>query len=186
MFLRVKGLVFAFVLVVAGTSAVVAQDKSATAPTVGGFQAETIGQMNSAAKKLIALAEAMPENTLLWRPSDKVRSSSEVFMHIAQANYFILGIAGAEVPTDLPKGMEKITGKAEIVAHLKRSFEHSNAAIKKMSDDDLAKSVKLFGNDSTKRGVLLLLSVHAHEHLGQVIAYARMNNLTPPWARPAS
>ncbi len=161
-----------------------AQKEAAKAPS--GYQAETIGQIDAAGKKLIQLAEAMPDETLAWRPSEKVRSSSEVYMHVAQANYFILGIAGIKPPGDLPENMEKITAKADVIAHLKRSFEYTNGHIAKIPDEDLEKPVKLFGRDSTVRGVLLLLAVHSHEHLGQLIAYARTNNVTPPWSVPRS
>ncbi len=161
-----------------------AQKEAAKAPS--GYQAETIGQIDAAGKKLIQLAEAMPDETLAWRPSEKVRSSSEVYMHVAQANYFILGIAGIKPPGDLPEDMEKITAKADVIAHLKRSFEYTNGNIAKIPDEDLEKPVKLFGRDSTVRGVLLLLAVHSHEHLGQLIAYARTNNVTPPWSVPRS
>ena len=38
-----------------------------------------------------------------------------------------------------------------------------------------------FGQKMTKRAGLLVLASHSHEHLGQLIAYARSNNITPPW-----
>ena len=34
----------------------------------------------------------------------------------------------------------------------------------------------------TKRGLLLFSAEHMGEHLGQSIAYARVNNIVPPWS----
>ena len=36
---------------------------------------------------------------------------------------------------------------------------------------------------NTTRGVWIVTATHLHEHLGQLIAYARSNNVTPPWSK---
>ena len=41
--------------------------------------------------------------------------------------------------------------------------------------------MKFFGRESTVRGLYLTVALHEHEHLGQSIAYARMNGIVPPW-----
>jgi len=43
--------------------------------------------------------------------------------------------------------------------------------------------VKLFGTDMTKQGALMHLLEDQHEHLGQSIAYARINGVVPPWSK---
>jgi hypothetical protein len=48
---------------------------------------------------------------------------------------------------------------------------------------ELEKPVKMFGTQTTERGVLLTTISHLHEHLGQSIAYARTNGVAPPWSR---
>jgi len=40
----------------------------------------------------------------------------------------------------------------------------------------------MFGNDITERAAFLNALTHLHEHLGQSIAYARMNGVVPPWS----
>ncbi|MBA2645188.1 MAG: DinB family protein [Pyrinomonadaceae bacterium] len=164
----------------------VATTKTATAPT-SGFRAEVLRQIEDAEKKLIALAEAVPQEKYSWRPAEGVRSTSEVFMHVAGGNFFIPQAIGAKPPASFNRDMEKITDKVKVVESLKQSFEHIRQAVLNTSDADLDKSVKLFGRDTTTRDVLLLLATHSHEHLGQAIAYARMSNVVPPWtaARPA-
>jgi uncharacterized damage-inducible protein DinB len=52
-----------------------------------------------------------------------------------------------------------------------------------MSDADLEKKVKAFGGrEMTQRQLMLIILNHMHEHLGQSIAYARSNGVTPPWS----
>ena len=107
-------------------------------------------------------------------------------MHIAVGNHFLLGQAGAPTGVDLKKlggggNPEKaLTAKADVVKFLNESFEAIRAAYPKV---DKSKKVKFFGKDTTAEGVLLRLLVHNHEHMGQAIAYARMNGIVPPWSR---
>jgi len=80
------------------------------------------------------------------------------------------------------KGLEKsTTDKTKVIATLKDSFAHAKKAIKAMSDTDLEKSLDWFGGKNTQRGILLFIVRHAAEHLGQAIAYARVNGIVPPW-----
>jgi uncharacterized damage-inducible protein DinB len=156
------------------------QPKGALIPTAG-VRAELLGQLEEAEKKLLALAEATPQEKYTWRPGEGVRSISEVYMHVAGANFNIPKAAGINPPAGLESDLEKIVDKAKVVDNLRRSFEHVRAALSSTADADMDKKVKLFGSDTTARDVFLLLATHAHEHLGQSIAYARMNNIVPPW-----
>lgn len=131
--------------------------------------------------KLVQLAKAMPDDKFGWSPSEGVRTVSEAFMHVAQANYFFASRMGVDMPTD-SKGLEKtVKDKAGVVKHLEASF----ANIKKgLSSADMSKTTKLFGGREGTVADLALIAVgHGHEHLGQLIAYARSNNIKPPWSR---
>jgi uncharacterized damage-inducible protein DinB len=151
-----------------------------------GVRGELAAQIDDAAGKYVALAEGIPQEKFGWRPAAGVRSVSEVFMHIVGANFMIPGIAGAKPAegVNLPKDAERtVTDKAQIVALLKQSFAHARQATTEMPEGELDTAVKLFGRPSTKRGVLLLIATHAHEHLGQQIAYARMIGVVPKWSQ---
>ena len=104
-------------------------------------------------------------------------------MHVAAANYGVPGFAGVTPPEGFKfENYEKsLTKKADIQKALKESFEHMEKGLMSMSDADMDKPVELFGMKTTARGTYLLLLSHAHEHLGQSIAYARSNNVVPPW-----
>ena len=151
------------------------------APTTG-FRAEFLGQHAYGEKQILELAEATPADKYGWRPAPGVRSISEVYIHIAGGNYFLLGFAGVKAPVGLDKDMEKnVTEKSKVIDELKKSFAHVRAGIASTSDADLDKPVSFFGRDTTVRGVLLSVVSHEFEHLGQSIAYARTNGIVPPW-----
>ena len=168
--------VFAALVVILSTAAF-AQSASNT------VKGEILGDIDVLEKKFVGLAEAVPADKYGWRPEDGVRSVSEVFMHVAGANYGLPSFIGAKAPADVPKDMEKITDKAEVVKNLKASFEFFRSAIKNMSDADIEKTNKMFGKDRTYREIGFFMTGHLHEHLGQSIAYARANRIVPPWSR---
>lgn len=145
-----------------------------------GFRGEFQAQLAEVEEKIIQLAEATPASKYSWRPAGDIRSISEVYMHIAGGNYFLSTFLGAPAPAHVGDIEKKITRKADVIAELKRSFDHLHAAAENVSDLD--KQVKMFGSTRTSRSVLITVLNHLHEHLGQSIAYARMNGVVPPWS----
>jgi uncharacterized damage-inducible protein DinB len=151
-------------------------------PAPKGFRAEFARDLDDVQKKIIDLAAAVPAEKYSWRPAEGVRSVSEVYMHIAGGNYFLGTFLGVKPPADMPKDIEKITDKQEVLNELRKSFDHVRAIVGNLSDEDLEKSVNMFGNTTTERGVYVTMLNHLHEHLGQSIAYARINGVVPPWS----
>ncbi len=151
-----------------------------------GFRAEILDNLSDIEKKLEDLAGAVPADKFSWRPGEGVRSVGQVYVHIVGSNYFFMSFLGVKPPVKLSRNMEdSITTKDQIIPMLKPSFDHVRATITKLSDKDLDKETKMFGNPATYRAVLLTEISHLHEHLGQSIAYARMNNVVPPWTAAA-
>lgn len=158
----------------------------AQAPT-SGYRAEFLAEAAGFEKKFVSLAEQMPAAKYTWRPGDGVRSVGEVFLHISGANFGLTRLIGAAPPAGFQaKGYEQSTiDKSKIVEQVKQSFAHLQKAVLNLSDADADKTVKIFGRDSTNRGALLFIARHLGEHLGQSIAYARVNGITPPWTEEA-
>ncbi|HMA41382.1 MAG TPA: DinB family protein [Gemmatimonadales bacterium] len=149
-----------------------------------GVRGEILAQFDEAAGKLVQLAEAIPQDKFTWRPGAGVRSVSEVFLHVAGSNHYMLTAVGVPAATQGENDLERsTTDKAQVIAQLKAANASVRAAIQAMRDADLDKATKLFGMDMTYRGVCLLLQSHVHEHLGQMIAYARTNGIVPPWSQ---
>jgi len=143
------------------------------------------GEWGHVSKQLIALAEATPAEKFSWRPAPGVRSVSEVYMHIAMANFWLLSITGPKIPADLKSDeMEKtVTAKADVIDWLKRSLDAVKTAHASVTPQDLQRKVKVMGRDATVDGMYLRIIVHANEHMGQLVAYARMNGIVPPWSK---
>jgi uncharacterized damage-inducible protein DinB len=159
-----------------------ASAQPAAAP-VSGLKTDLLASVDDAARKLVDLAEAVPADKYGWRPAPGVRSISEVFMHTAGGNFLIPTFVGVKAPAGLDRSLEtKVTEKAQVVDTLKRSIAHVRAAVESTPDSEMEQKVKIFGRDMDKRGVFMLVGNHLHEHLGQSIAYARINGIAPPWS----
>jgi uncharacterized damage-inducible protein DinB len=134
-------------------------------------------------RQLMQLAEATPAEKFSWRPAPGVRSISEVYMHIAAGNFWLLDQAGVKVAelAKLPKDPEKsVTAKPDVIQWLRTSQDTVKAAYQTA---DRQKHVQFFGKDTVADGVFLRILVHNNEHMGQSIAYARMNGIVPPWSK---
>src|SRR5579864_8649730 len=142
------------------------------------------GEWGHVSRQLISLAEATPAEKFSWRPAPGVRSVSEVYMHIVFANFGLLNVTGPKAPADLKGQTEKsVTEKAQVIEWLKRSLEAVKTAHAGIKSDELARKVKVNGRDSTVDGMYLRIIVHANEHMGQLVAYARMTGIVPPWSK---
>jgi uncharacterized damage-inducible protein DinB len=179
----------AFVFTAFGSLAASSSDAQAASPK-NTFQTDFVKQLDETEKKILSLEDAVPQDKLTWRPAPGVRSIAEVYLHIAFGNYGLLKVAtGKAPPADAGWEMNptkwdaKSTDKAEIKKILQKSFDHVRTVVKGVSDADLEKKVNLFGTEMTGRQALMLLLNHDHEHLGQSIAYARMNKIVPPWSK---
>jgi uncharacterized damage-inducible protein DinB len=150
-----------------------------------GFREEFLRQFDSSMSKFEALAGAMPEAAYSWSPGEGVMPVAQVYAHVARYN-FLYPSQSLTVP--VPAGvdlatMETIKEKSDIQSLLARSRAHVDAAVRQGTDVDWSTSTQLYGRDVQRWTVLLQLLTHMNEHLGQSIAYARMNSVVPPWSR---
>lgn len=171
-----------------------------TTPRLPGFKGEYLWEFEFPEKQLTALAEAFPADQYSWRPARQARSVSEVLVHVAVGNFFLLDVVGSPLPVDLygqiegdqyqrmiavirkNDGFEKaITSKPEVVPLLARSLGAVKEAFTNTSDEDLAKPGHVFGELSTARRVYLRMLVHMNEHMGQLVAYTRSMGNPAPW-----
>ena len=174
----------AFFLLVVLLSAMLFSGRSLLAQTAPeGIWQGYDGEWRHVSQQLIALAEATPEDKFAWRPAPGVRSTSEVYMHIVDANFYLLSVTGRKMPADLKEGMDKtVTSKTEVIAWLRRSLEAVKEAHLAETAKDLQRKVHIEDRDATVDGMYLRIIVHANEHMGQLVAYARMTSVVPPWA----
>lgn len=178
-------------LMFACATCVVAQTKPTAADQ---FRREFLLPFEDAQYKAVHLAEAIPVEKYGWRPGPGVRSISEVFVHIAGGNQLLLKLVNGTTNTTMTEDFKKtiqsnadrektVAEKAAVIALMKRSFDEVREALARTTDADLNRDVDFFGRKTTVRGVFLIIGNHASEHMGQSIAYARMNGIVPPWSR---
>ena len=160
-----------------------------------GFQKDVAADLERTGAKLVSLAEAIPADKYGWRPAEGVRSVSEVFVHVANANTMMpapMGMtppAGVDLPADMPAAMAwmqeqeaSITDKDAVIAALKSSIDYAAGAVRGLASSTLEDEINMFGFPASRRAYVLVLLTHNHEHLGQAIAYARSIGVVPPWS----
>jgi uncharacterized damage-inducible protein DinB len=164
-----------------------AQSADKTPPSYD-MKGQALVDLDGVNKKFVSLADALPQDKFTWRPSEDSRSFAEVFLHVAGERYGILGLMGAAPPAGYDrKTFEKsTTDKAKIIEELNKSWEYTQKTIQGMANSDFAKLLPKLGPDANEGDVIYILVADAHEHLGQVIAYARVNNIVPPWTAAAA
>jgi uncharacterized damage-inducible protein DinB len=177
---------FLFVGLSGGVMGVWAQNSDATADHTApsyDMKAQSLADLQVVEKKFVDLANALPTDKLTWRPTADSRSFAEVFLHVAGERYGILGLMGATPPAGFnPKTYEKsTTNRGQIVEQLDKSWEFAQKAISDMTNADFAKLLPKLGPQANAGDVIYILVADAHEHLGQVVAYARENGVVPPW-----
>ena len=155
--------------------------------------ADLLSDVGEVEKKFISLAKAIPPDKFDWRPGAGVRSVGEVVRHVAADNYLIpaglgfaadasTGIKGDDYKTAVAFEARKMD-KAQTIAELQKSFAFLKKSMESTQAAKLGDQVKLFGAPFTLQRAWVLGTTHLHEHLGQLIAYARTNGVKPPWSQ---
>jgi uncharacterized damage-inducible protein DinB len=185
--LRLSALVAAAVVLAAAPRPTAAQDV-VDAKGAAYLRDAYLVDLDTVSAKILALAKAIPADKYAWRPAAGVRSISEVLMHVAgeYSFYVPMSVAG-KAPADfgapreaLPR-LEKITDKAQVIAALEKSWAHGRAQIAGADPARLTGRYKPW--DGTLGQSSFLMAGDLHEHLGQLIAYARAAGVKPPWSK---
>jgi uncharacterized damage-inducible protein DinB len=142
------------------------------------------GELKHVNDQLIALAEAIPADKYGWRPGEGVRSTSEVIMHIAAANLYLLSFTGRKMEPEIsPEFEKKVTSKPEVIDWLRRSLAAVKTSHDATSAAGMRRKVKTFAGEATVADVYQRILIHNNEHMGQLVAYARVNGIVPPWSQ---
>jgi len=139
-------------------------------------------QQFSNASRVLQLAEVIPADNFSWRPMEGVRSIGEVYLHIAQANYAMLGAMGVSSPEGLNLEAIDPNNKQSVIDAFSESIDFVSSSVEGLSQSTLGDMHELFGQTMQGEHVLIFLLNHMSEHVGQLIAYARTNNVVPPWS----
>jgi uncharacterized damage-inducible protein DinB len=158
---------------------------SPTEQTANAFVPSFLGYYELSTGKVLSLAEAFPAETMDWSPMEGVFTVEGAILHMAAANYFLARQLGAPTPEGIQpaKLAETVKGKEAVIQTLSDSIDFVKKAALEFPQDELGDPITLFGQEMTKMSVFFIIIGHAEEHLGQLIAYARSNEIVPPWSR---
>ena len=166
-----------------------AQGSVATDDAVA-LRATFVTDLDSLQAKYLALAEAIPAEKYSWRPAAGVRSIGEVFMHVASEYYVFTPLAYGATPSPVVgrgqaafEKFESASTKPDVLKHLKEGFAYTKQSLAGVEPANLVGSRKLFGGSFTIAQTSFLMADDLHEHLGQLIAYARSVGVKPPWTK---
>ena len=147
-----------------------------------------LADMDSVHAKVMSLAAAIPADKYAWRPGPGVRSVSEVLGHLAGEWYFFMPQSvGGKPPADFgaPRAalekLEKIDGKPAMLDELNKAWTYGRGQLAGADPSTLTGSYKPWGMPLDRAA--FGMTGDQHEHLGQLIAYARANGVKPPWSK---
>ncbi len=146
---------------------------------------EFLGHFETSSYKITELARVMPEALYTWAPSEGVMTVAEVYTHLARYNFMYLNEnLGIAPPGGLDYAdLESMTDKQKIRDLFEISVQHVKTSVAAMTEEALSKETTLYGREVASWSVLFQLVSHMNEHVGQSVAYARMNEIAPPWSR---
>jgi uncharacterized damage-inducible protein DinB len=156
--------------------------------SVSTLKAAFIADLSTMQEKFVGLANAFPQDKYTWRPMEGVRSVAEVLMLAAFEGYAFIPNSFGGKPADLGSREEAaklrtLTDKAQVIDHLNKGFAHAKKELEALDAATLTGKRKVMGQDRSAAEVALVVGGDLHEHLGQLIAYARMNHIVPPWSK---
>ena len=124
-------------------------------------------------------AEKMPEEEYAFKPDPAVRSFGQILGHIADADYLFCSAFLGENRPSLQIEKTKTT-KAELASALHDAFAYCNRAYDALTDANANETVKAFGGERNKLGVLWFNASHNLEHYGNLVVYMRLKGIVPP------
>jgi hypothetical protein len=187
---RLFGAIVAFAFALAAPAAAAQAQYSTDRATALEVRKEFLTDLDSLHSKFESLAAAFPAGKYSWRPAPGVRSVGEVFMHVASEFYFYTPAVFGATPSPVVEAntagferFEKMSSKPEVLKHLKEGFAYGREAVASLDEAKIVGIHKIFGRDHQMIEMSFDMTDDLHEHLGQLIAYARMNGIKPPWSK---
>jgi hypothetical protein len=173
-------------LLMAATASPASAQEVMSKEAAAAVKAAYLADLEALRVKFVGLAEAFPQDKYTWRPMEGVRSVSEVLMLLATEGYgyapTAVGGKGAMSREEMAP-LRNITDKAQVIDHLNKGFAHAKKEIEAIDAATLTGKRKMGPSERNAVELVLAVTGDMHEHLGQMIAYARTNHIVPPWSK---
>jgi hypothetical protein len=140
-------------------------------------------------EKFMALAKAVPAGKLGWRPMEGSRSFHDVFAHVAAEGNTETAMFGGKLPAgsladfDAEEARLRKLPDDQLIPAMDKSMQTLSATLAGLSLDKMNTSITYYGQPALPRVATTYTLNDLHEHLGQLVSYARMNQIVPPWSK---
>jgi hypothetical protein len=140
-------------------------------------------------KKFMALAKAIPADKLGWRPMEGTRSFREVFAHVAAEGNTETAMFGRPLPAgsvadfDAEEARLNKLPPDQLIAAMDRAMQSLSATLGGLTRAKINTPITYYGQTTLPRVATTYTLNDLHEHLGQLVSYARMNKIVPPWSK---
>lgn len=169
---------FVWTAVLSGSQAG-AQARPAESAVVGPLKA----QWENIRTMVVRTVEAVPEDKYDFKPTPEVRSFRDLFIHIAQENYFFMGGVIGERPGDLSR-LDNLKTRAEIVKALNESYDYGAKILAGLDDQKALEMVQRGNRQAPRWSRALDNIVDNMDHYGNLVVYMRLNGIVPPSSAP--
>jgi hypothetical protein len=151
-------------------------------------KAAFLADLENLRSKFVQLAQAFPQDKYSWRPMEGVRSVNEVLMLAATEGYSFIPTTFGAKAADLGSREEAaklrtLSDKAQVIDHLNKGFAYAKQQVEAVDPATLTGKRRVMGQERSIVEGMLFVGGDLHEHLGQLIAYARTNHIVPPWSK---
>lgn len=151
------------------------------AVTAQNAKSELLADWERGRKFMKEYLDAMPQDGYSFKPTPEIRSFSQQIMHVADANFaFASAASGKASPYRGSAEKSPDHSKATVTQTVMESIDFTIEVLKSMSEDDLKKRVKVFGQELTAGSALTKSFEHQCHHRGQTTIYLRLKGITPP------
>jgi uncharacterized damage-inducible protein DinB len=161
------------------------QNKEAPKPMATESQI-VLAEWNEIGRKIIAIAEDLPEDKYDYKPNPASRSFVGQLLHVSACMYYLTDTAqGQKLRYSEDPSRENLKSKADIVAFVKKSVEDGATLIKSKGDKGMSEIITVPYSHQQMHisDLAYAIAEHSGEHYGQMVVYYRINNMVPPESR---
>ena len=147
-----------------------------------------VADLEGMKEKFVGLAGAFTAAQWEYRPMEGVRSVKDVIALMIVETHMFPVAWGYAAPTGAAAGfgpeMQRVNAmsRADLMRQLPISFDRMIGIVRGMDEAKRMESSSYFGRQMPVHANVATAMADMHEHLGQLIAYARANRVVPPWS----
>ncbi len=151
-------------------------------------------ELSNTEKEVVSLVEAMPADKFGFAPTNGEFKGVRTFAQQAKHIAYVLQVVATSMldETEAPitaageNGPDSVRSKEDIVKYVKDAFAHAHQAVAILTNENIMQEAADPFNPKANRARASSASImlwHTYDHYGQMVVYARMNNVIPPASR---